>query len=342
MNIRKAGMADLSRIAEIYVFNNRVNYFPIFHDEDFSFGELQVASLIDRYFGKEEIIKNIYVFDNGLIKGFIQMNGTELCKIYVDTFFQNEGIGNELVRYAIEKLQADHLWALEKNTRAISFYQRHGFHLTGEKKFEEGTTEFLVRLSLNNAEGAQGSCDRKDMLEPSRKIHLFIAMSLDGYIADSKGGVDWLKGQGNDSETIDTYSEFVKNIDTILMGQNTYHQIVTELSPTEWVYRDFKTYVITHTEHLSTEKIHFTSISPVDLLKKLKAEKGKDIWICGGANIIQQLLYEDMIDQYYISIIPTLLGSGIRLFENGKRELKLKLLKTQTYNGITDLVYARR
>lgn len=342
MNIRKAGMADLSRIAEIYVFNNRVNYFPIFHDEDFSFGELQVASLIDRYFGKEEIIKNIYVFDNGLIKGFIQMNGTELCKIYVDTFFQNEGIGNELVRYAIEKLQADHLWALEKNTRAISFYQRHGFHLTGEKKFEEGTTKFLVRLSLNNAEGAQGSCDRKDMLEPSRKIHLFIAMSLDGYIADSKGGVDWLKGQGNDSETIDTYSEFVKNIDTILMGQNTYHQIVTELSPTEWVYRDFKTYVITHTEHLSTEKIHFTSISPVDLLKKLKAEKGKDIWICGGANIIQQLLYEDMIDQYYISIIPTLLGSGIRLFENGKRELKLKLLKTQTYNGITDLVYARR
>lgn len=342
MNIRKAGMADLSRIAEIYVFNNRVNYFPIFHDEDFSFGELQVASLIDRYFRKEEIIKNLYVFDNGLIKGFIQMNGTELCKIYVDTFFQNEGIGNELVRYAIEKLQADHLWALEKNTRAISFYQRHGFHLTGEKKFEEGTTEFLVRLSLNNAEGAQGSCDRKDMLEPSRKIHLFIAMSLDGYIADSKGGVDWLKGQGNDSETIDTYSEFVKNIDTILMGQNTYHQIVTELSPTEWVYRDFKTYVITHTEHLSTEKIHFTSISPVDLLKKLKAEKGKDIWICGGANIIQQLLYEDMIDQYYISIIPTLLGSGIRLFENGKRELKLKLLKTQTYNGITDLVYARR
>lgn len=342
MNIRKAGMADLSRIAEIYVFNNRVNYFPIFHDEDFSFGELQVASLIDRYFRKEEIIKNLYVFDNGLIKGFIQMNGTELCKIYVDTFFQNEGIGNELVRYAIEELQADHLWALEKNTRAISFYQRHGFHLTGEKKFEEGTTEFLVRLSLNNAEGAQGSCDRKDMLEPSRKIHLFIAMSLDGYIADSKGGVDWLKGQGNDSETIDTYSEFVKNIDTILMGQNTYHQIVTELSPTEWVYRDFKTYVITHTENLSTEKIHFTSISPVDLLKKLKAEKGKDIWICGGANIIQQLLYEDMIDQYYISIIPTLLGSGIRLFENGKRELKLKLLKTQTYNGITDLVYARR
>ena len=75
-----------------------------------------------------------------------------------------------------------------------------------------------------------------------RKISLFIAMSLDGYIADSKGSVEWLQGQG-DGEDIDTYSEFIKDIDTILMGWNTYHQIVTELSPNEWIYRDFITYV---------------------------------------------------------------------------------------------------
>lgn len=53
-----------------------------------------------------------------------------------------------------------------------------------------------------------------------RKTILFIAMSLDGYIADNKGNVDWLNGQGNDEENIDTYSEFIKNIDTILMGWN--------------------------------------------------------------------------------------------------------------------------
>lgn len=146
MNIRKAIIDDLSRVAEIYVFNNRINFFPIFKDEVFSFGELQVVPLIDHYFKREEIIENIYVYDTGIIKGFIQMNGAEICKLYVDTSFQNEGIGNELIEFAVKELYADNLWALEKNVRAISFYQRHGFHLTGQKKFEEDTTEYLVKL----------------------------------------------------------------------------------------------------------------------------------------------------------------------------------------------------
>ncbi len=175
-----------------------------------------------------------------------------------------------------------------------------------------------------------------------RKIILFIAMSLDGYIADSKGGVDWLRGQGDDNENIDTYSEFIKNIDTILMGWNIYHQVATELSPKEWPYNDFTTYVITHNEQTSSEKIRFVNINPVSLIKKLQEENGKDVWICGGANLIQQLVNENLIDYYYITVIPTLLGSGIRLFENAKHEIKLKLLNIQSYNGMTDLIYTRR
>ena len=77
-------------------------------------------------------------------------------------------------------------------------------------------------------------------------------------------------------------------------------------------------------------------------IKKLKEEDGKDIWICGGAKLVQQIINENLIDYYYITIIPTLLGSGIRLFENGTTEIKLKLLYTQAYNGMTDLVYVRR
>ena len=68
MKIRKAETKDLSRIAEIYVFNNRINYFPIFKDAGFSFGEMQVVSVIDNYFKKEDVLKNIFVFDDGVIK----------------------------------------------------------------------------------------------------------------------------------------------------------------------------------------------------------------------------------------------------------------------------------
>ena len=100
-----------------------------------------------------------------------------------------------------------------------------------------------------------------------RRISLFIAMSLDGYIADSKGGVGWLNGQDSENEDIDTYSEFAKTIDTILMGWNTYHQIVTELSPKEWVYNSFITYVITHKENISSDKIRFENTNPVGLVK---------------------------------------------------------------------------
>ena len=84
MKIRKAEPKDLSRIAEIFVFNNRINYFPIFHEEAYSFGEMQVVPMIDQYFKKEEILNRIYVYDDGIIRGFTEINGTEICKLYVD------------------------------------------------------------------------------------------------------------------------------------------------------------------------------------------------------------------------------------------------------------------
>lgn len=100
-----------------------------------------------------------------------------------------------------------------------------------------------------------------------KKVTVFIAMSLDGYIADSRGGVDWLAGQGNDDDSVDSYSEFVKEIDTVVMGWNTYHQIVTELSPSEWVYSDFTAYVVTHNTKVSSESIRFVNDSPARLVK---------------------------------------------------------------------------
>ncbi len=172
-----------------------------------------------------------------------------------------------------------------------------------------------------------------------KKVSLFIAMSLDGYIADSEGSVEWLVGQGDDADNIDTYSEFAKDIDTVIMGWNTYHQIVTELSPNEWVYNDFTTYVVTHNQKTSSDKIHFTNESSVDLVKNYERKVGKIF----GYVVVQTLSNrEDIIDCYYITVIPTILGSGIRLFEKTDHEIKLRLLKTQSYNGMTDLIYTKR
>ena len=78
------------------------------------------------------------------------------------------------------------------------------------------------------------------------------------------------------------------------------------------------------------------------LFRSLKTQPGKNIWICGGASIVNQIMQADSIDRYHINVIPTLLGTGIRLFHNTDIERKLTLLHTQSYNGIVDLVYERR
>lgn len=175
-----------------------------------------------------------------------------------------------------------------------------------------------------------------------RKVTLYIAMSLDGYIADSDGNVDWLNGQDCHVENIDTYSTFIKDVDTVVMGWKTYHQVSTELSPNEWIYSALTSYIITHRTLPSTENLKFVQDDPCKIVRRLKQGSGQGIWICGGANIIHPLVEADLIDEYYISIIPTLLGSGIRLWEENNRERKLKLIHTQSYNGITELVYVHR
>lgn len=175
-----------------------------------------------------------------------------------------------------------------------------------------------------------------------REAVLYIAASLDGYIADRGGGVDWLSGQGDAGEPEDSYSAFVQDMDTVVMGWNTYHQVVTELSPGKWVYSALKSYVVTHREVPPAENIQFVGETPCDLIRRLRQEPGRGIWICGGAKIIQPLVEADLIDRYHISVIPTLLGSGIRLWGGTARELKLRLTRTRSYDGITELVYTRR
>lgn len=176
-----------------------------------------------------------------------------------------------------------------------------------------------------------------------RKCVLYIALSLDGYIADEQGSVDWIKGEDENQALVDTYSAFIKDVDTVIMGRSTYNQIVSELSPYVWPYRGMTSYVITHhVEEAVREDIKFIDADPAMLLRKLKQEEGKNIWICGGASIVNQLIKEDLIDVYHLTFVPIMLGGGTRLFEAMGSQVKLKLTDMQSYNGIIEAVYIRR
>ena len=143
--IRRASPADLSRIAEILVFVKRRNYRSIFHNDAYSFGELQVLP-VARQYGEARLLDHILVYDDGIVKGMIHIEGEEIAELYVDDFFQGQGVGAALIEHAKAHYPVRFLWALEKNTGAIRFYRAHGFQPTGERKPEEGTTEYLVRL----------------------------------------------------------------------------------------------------------------------------------------------------------------------------------------------------
>lgn len=141
--IRTAAQDDLNRIAEIEVFKYRLHFYPIFRSDEFYFGELQVPAVARRY---ADSLGHIRVWDDGVVKGFILVRNGEVQKLFVEPVLQGSGIGAELLEHAVSELGASTLWALEKNTRAIAFYKRHGFHPTRDRRPEEGTDEFLVRM----------------------------------------------------------------------------------------------------------------------------------------------------------------------------------------------------
>ena len=145
-HIRKAVPEDISRIAEILVFTKRMNYRPIFQNDKVSFGEIQVLPLAQEYLKNPELLNTIWVYDDEFVKGVLHVEDSQIQELYVDSFFQNQGIGAKLIDFAIQKCQAKSLFVLEKNAGAIRFYERHGFVLTKERQLEPGTTEYIVRM----------------------------------------------------------------------------------------------------------------------------------------------------------------------------------------------------
>lgn len=176
----------------------------------------------------------------------------------------------------------------------------------------------------------------------NRKVILYISTSVDGYIADTKGSVFWINGQDENYESDYGYNDFIKSVDTVIMGYNTYKQITEELSPNEWVYQGLQSYVFTEKTVDDTGDIKFVNEDITLFIDKLKKEDGKNIWICGGSNLLNQLVKEDLIDEYHITTIPIILGSGIRLFQENNVVTKLRLQESTEENGIITNIYLKR
>ena len=162
------------------------------------------------------------------------------------------------------------------------------------------------------------------------KITLYIATSLDGYIAREDGGIDWLPESAESG-----YDAFYKSIDTVIMGKTTYDQVLTF---GEYPYKDKKSFVFTTTNQTKDENVEFVS----DVNKFVKDDfpgVGKNIWLVGGAQIIASFLKQKVVDEIIVTIIPVLLGRGIPLFKNIESDTKLELIKTTKYIQLVDLHY---
>ncbi|MDD2995204.1 MAG: dihydrofolate reductase family protein [Paludibacter sp.] len=175
-----------------------------------------------------------------------------------------------------------------------------------------------------------------------RKLSLFIATSVDGYIAKDNDNLDFLKLVEKEGEDYG-YAEFTANIDTIILGRKTYDWVLREIGTSHYDNGDRDVYVITRSPRPDSGRTKFYSGSLTALIKQLRSQNGKDIYCDGGAEIVNELIKSDLIDEYIISIVPVLLGSGVRLFKSERPEQVLELVETKTFDtGLTQLRYIRK
>jgi dihydrofolate reductase len=177
------------------------------------------------------------------------------------------------------------------------------------------------------------------MKENNPRVKLYIACSLDGFIAREDGNIDWLTKYENSPETDYGYSEFYASIGTVLMGRKTYEQV---MGFGVWPYGEKKTYVFTRQkEPLRREKnVEFVSGDAGEFVRRLKENTDEDIWLVGGSQLIKTFLEEDLVQDLIVFVVPVILGSGIPLFDRIGKEVRLKVVNTKRYeSGLVRLEY---
>lgn len=169
-----------------------------------------------------------------------------------------------------------------------------------------------------------------------RKIKLYIAASIDGYIAGPTGDMDWLMDFPITSKDNYGYDEFRPTVDTVIMGGRTYREIIT--MPIIWPYENMETYIVTHIPMDNNKGFHYITEDIVDTVARLKEDNGKDIWLVGGGELTAMLMNAGLIDEMIITCIPATLGNGIRLFQDCSKEHTWTLKEVKTFANNTHQV----
>lgn len=170
-----------------------------------------------------------------------------------------------------------------------------------------------------------------------RKVILNLAVSLDGFIARKNDSVDWLDHLNTNGSDLG-FTKFLDSCDTLIMGSKSY-ETTLKLGNGVWPFKGKKTFVFTRQNKRNIEDVVFTSNSPIDVVRKLKNETGKHIWLFGGGSFINTMREENLVDEYIITTIPLFIGNGIPLFKDVNVESKLELLSVEKTNNIVQTRY---
>jgi len=166
-----------------------------------------------------------------------------------------------------------------------------------------------------------------------RKVKLFIASSLDGFIAGPGEDISWLFSYSDYG-----YKDFYNSIDTTLSGYNTYR---LALSFGSFPYPDKTNYVFSRLhQHSEESPVIIVATNPARFVRDLKEKSGKDIWLVGGGQLNTLLLNEDLIDEMVISIHPIILGKGIPLFGGNSKQSTLNMIRSESFeSGLLQVTY---
>lgn len=172
-----------------------------------------------------------------------------------------------------------------------------------------------------------------------RKLILYIATSLDGYIAKPNDDLSFLSIVEQEGQDYG-YADFIKTVDAVIVGRKTYEKVIS--MGYDFPHADKNAYIITRTPRPNIGSVKFYTGDLKSLIDRLKSEDGKNIFCDGGAEIVNELLKDDLIDEFIISVIPILVGNGTKLFKAGRPEQKLELVSVKSFDkGLTQLHYRR-